>query len=50
MKLDLSPESKGRVILTTVLGTAVCMAAAVYVASLVVLVVLAVWRFASPPY
>jgi hypothetical protein len=26
------------------------MAAAVYVASLVVLVVLAVWRFASPPY
>jgi len=33
MKLDLSPESKGRVILTTVLGTAVCMAAAVYVDS-----------------
>jgi diguanylate cyclase len=33
MKLDLSPESKARVILTTVAGTAICVAAAVYVDS-----------------
>ena len=33
MKLDLSPESWGRVILSTVFGTAVCIAAAVYVDS-----------------
>ena len=33
MKLDLSPESLGRVILTTVVGTAICVAAAVYVDS-----------------
>ena len=33
MKLDLSPESWGRVILSTVFGTAVCVAAAVYVDS-----------------
>jgi len=33
MKLDLSPESWGRVILSTVLGTAICVATAVYVDS-----------------
>ena len=33
MKLDLSPESRGRVILTTIIGTAVCVATAVYVDS-----------------
>jgi diguanylate cyclase len=33
MKLDLSPESWGRVIVYTVLGTLVCVAAAVYVDS-----------------
>ncbi len=33
MKLDLSPESWGRVILSTILGTTVCVAAAVYVDS-----------------
>ena len=33
MKLDLSPEGWGRVILSTVLGTAVCVAAALYVDS-----------------
>jgi len=33
MKLDLSPESWGRVILSTVLGTSICVAAAVYVDS-----------------
>jgi diguanylate cyclase (GGDEF)-like protein len=33
MKLDLSPESKGRVILTTIAGTVLCVAAAVYVDS-----------------
>lgn len=33
MKLDLSPESKGRVILTTIVGTAVCVLAAVYIDS-----------------
>jgi diguanylate cyclase (GGDEF)-like protein len=33
MKLDLSPESWGRVILSTTLGTAICVAAAVYVDS-----------------
>src|SRR3569832_902707 len=33
MKLDLSPESWGRVILSTVVGTAVCVAVAVYVDS-----------------
>ena len=33
MKLDLSSESKGRVIVTTVLGTAICVAVAVYVDS-----------------
>ena len=33
MKLDLSPESWGRVILSTALGTAVCVAVAVYVDS-----------------
>jgi len=31
MKLDLSPESRGRVILTTIAGTALCVAAAIYV-------------------
>ena len=33
MKLDLSPESKGRVVLTTLVGTAVCVAVAIYVDS-----------------
>jgi diguanylate cyclase (GGDEF)-like protein len=33
MKLDLSPESWGRVIVSTVAGTAICVAAAVYVDS-----------------
>ena len=33
MKLDLSPEGWGRVILSTVVGTAICVAAAVYVDS-----------------
>lgn len=33
MKLDLSPEGWGRVILSTALGTAVCVAAALYVDS-----------------
>lgn len=33
MKLDLSPESWGRVILSTILGTAFCVAVAVYVDS-----------------
>src|SRR3569623_929859 len=33
MKFDLSPESRGRVILTTIAGTAVCVAAAIYVDS-----------------
>jgi diguanylate cyclase (GGDEF)-like protein len=33
MKLDLSPEGWGRVILSTVLGTAICVAAALYVDS-----------------
>src|SRR3569623_9784 len=33
MKLALSPESKARVILTTVVGTAICVATAVYVDS-----------------
>ncbi|HVY50073.1 MAG TPA: GGDEF domain-containing protein [Devosia sp.] len=33
MKLDLSPESRGRVIVTTIAGTAICVAAALYVDS-----------------
>ncbi|MBN9306105.1 MAG: GGDEF domain-containing protein [Devosia sp. 67-54] len=33
MKLDLSPVSWGRVIFTTVVGTAICVAAAIYVDS-----------------
>ena len=33
MKLDLSPVSWGRVIVTTIVGTAICIAAAVYVDS-----------------